>query len=78
MNSAKPSCPRQVKHHVSYDAKDQLWLVEADDVASTGRVLHTFFPLVFHGEERAREYAAWKNGEITTPTFDVDNPSTPD
>jgi hypothetical protein len=49
-----------------------VWFVMATDY-DTGITYIT----EFHGydsEERAREYAAWKNGEITKPTH---SPSTP-
>jgi len=44
------------------------WFVMATD-DNTGITYITEFDW-FDSEERAREYAAWKNGEITAPTHD--------
>jgi len=43
------------------------WEVSAIDDGDTGKIFITLFP-GSDGEQRAREYAAWKNGEITSPT----------
>ncbi len=52
--------------HIAKNRKGSEWFVMATN-DNTGITYIT----EFHGydsEERAREYAAWKNGEITSPT----------
>lgn len=48
-------------------SSESSWEVSAIDDNDTGKIFITIFP-GSDGEERAREYAAWKNGEITSPT----------